>query len=488
MKLRFKNCVPAGALLTWLVVVAPASAATFDVCENPGECDFTRIQAAVNGARDGDTVEVEEGRYKETVRVRNQIELRGAQDGADARDSRRGGESIVGAQNGGFVIESDRVVISGFTISGGGANGGPSTFDAGIDVPANRSGLRIVDNVITDNVLGLQLNSTGARTIVRRNSFIANNNDGGEGEEQGNGIYTDGTVSNVLIDRNDFTGHQNEAILLANAGGVGTGIDITGNKLTRDSGVVVVNARAVRVSENTSDGNVDDDVIDDDVIEMGGNVDGANITDNTLRQYEGAGIVISNDRLAGINRNISIIGNTLLGERSVSSDRGVRLLGDTYDGRLQVNFNRIFANDFGIANEDSDAAEQINAENNWWGSNSRPGTPPSDSVVGNVDTGPRLTLRLISKRSVKRDGRQLKVAASLQFNSGDDGAVQRFNPSPFPNRTTIEFDTSRGRIEKRSRTVNGVARGTLISPDSRGRATVSISLDGETVRKKIRIR
>jgi hypothetical protein len=479
-----------------------AAASTIDVCPNPGECDFTRIQAAVNASDPGDTVDVEEGRYQETVIVNKPLEINGAQSGSDAREERDGGESKVGAQNGGFVITDDGdpltpppngTVIDGFTIFRAGSSGGASTFDAGISIlfnPDPISGFRIVNNIITDNVFGLQLNSGGAaRTIVKRNSFSRNNNDGGEGDEQGNGIFSDVLASNVLIDRNDFTRHQNEAMLIKNLpANPGTGIDILGNDLVDDSGIVVQNSRAVRVAENESVGNVDDDVIDDDVIEMGGNVDGANIFDNDLEGYDGAAITISDDNTAGVNRNIQIIGNTLLGNNDVTSDRGVRLLGNTYDGHLDVSFNRIFRNDFGVANEDSDTNEQIRAENNWWGSNERPGTPPSDSIVGNVDAGPRLQMRLQSKKSVKKNGRLLNIRATFQFNSTDDGGGQQFKNSPFPDGTTVRFSTDRGRIQKRVETIGGVADATLVTKGSTGRTRVRAKLDGESLKRTLRIR
>jgi hypothetical protein len=492
------------ALGAALLAPTGAQAATVDVCPNPGECDFTRIQAAVNAADPGDSVNVGPGRYQETVLVDKRLEINGAQSGADARDQRRGGESRVGAQNGGFVIGDspeddepppDGTTIDGFTIFRAGSSGGASTFDAGISVLFNGgpvSGLRITNNVISDNVLGLQLNSGGERrTIVKRNFFRANNNDGGEGEEQGNGIYTDIVAANVLVERNEFTAHQNEAMLIANRippASAATGIDIVDNDLRDDSGIVVANARDVLVAENSSRGNVDDDVIDDDVIEMGGNVDGANITDNHLSRYDGAGVAISDDRGAGPNRNVSIVGNTLLGNNDVDTDRGVRLLGNTYEGRLDVEFNRIFRNSIGVANEDSDPGEQIKAENNWWGSNERPGTPPSDSVAGNVDAGPRLQMRLESRKAVRRNGRQLKVRASLQFNSEDDGGGQRFNPSPFPNGTVVRFRTDRGRITKRVQTIGGVADAILVTRGSTGKTRIRAKLDGEELKRNIRIR
>ena len=169
---------------------------------------------------------VEAGRYQETVIVDKRLEINGAQSGADAREDRDGDESLVGAQNGGFVItengkgnDPSGTVIDGFTIFRAGSSGGASTFDAGISILYDEpmSGFRIVNNIIRDNVFGLQLNSSGDdRTIVKRNLFQANNNDGGEGEEQGNGIYTDIIANNVLVDRNVFQSHQNEAMLIKN--------------------------------------------------------------------------------------------------------------------------------------------------------------------------------------------------------------------------------------------------------------------------------
>lgn len=484
------------AAVASLALAAPARAATLEVCDDPGKCDFSRIQAAVNAAAEDDTIRVRPGRYQETVRVAKRLDFEGPQLGRDARgrgdpdrDSR---EARVGAQNGGFVLEANGISIDGFTILGAGRSGGPSEFDAGVAIPGTVSGVRIANNVIRDNVFGLQLNNIGAdpdRAVVRRNLFLNNNNDGGEGDEQGNGIFSDHGASNSLIERNQFTGHQNEAMLLRDDGAVASGIDIRDNRLIRDSAIVLIDARAVRVIENTSEANVDDDVIDDDVVRMAGNVDGALIRANKLRRYEGAGIAISNESGAGVNRNVTVVGNSLVGNADVTTDRGVRLRGGAYAGRLPVHFNRIAGNQIGVANEDPDPAQEIDAKNNWWGSNARPGTPPSDGVAGNVDVGPRLQLRLFSKRSVKARGHQLKVRASLQFNSADPPpGGERFNPSPFPDGTTIRFDTDRGRIEKKARTINGQATAIFVSGRDTGRARITAELDFEEVTRRVRVR
>jgi hypothetical protein len=97
-------------------------------------------------------------------------------------------------------------------------------------------------------------------------------------------------------------------------------------------------------------------------------------------------------------------------------------------------------------------------------------------------------MRLLSRKSVKKNGRQLKVRASLQFNSTEDGGGQRFNPSPFPDGTVVKFATDRGGIQRRVRTIGGVADATLVTQRSTGRTRITAQLDGEKLKRRVRIR
>ena len=78
---------------------------------------YSTIQAAVNAAVAGQTINVDAGTYNETVTINKSLTIRGAQAGVDARNT-RGTESIVYATQTVFDVFANDVTIDGFTIQG----------------------------------------------------------------------------------------------------------------------------------------------------------------------------------------------------------------------------------------------------------------------------------------------------------------------------------------------------------------------------------
>ncbi|MHC4501296.1 MAG: hypothetical protein ACYS21_19550 [Planctomycetota bacterium] len=107
------------AVCTFLMALAvPAGADTHYVDPN-GSADFTGIQAAIDAALYGDTVDVAAGTYHERITLKNGVAVIGA--GA--------GVSIIDGDAGGSVVTSNgcdaNTVLEGFTITDGlAANGG----------------------------------------------------------------------------------------------------------------------------------------------------------------------------------------------------------------------------------------------------------------------------------------------------------------------------------------------------------------------------
>lgn len=111
-------------------VKRPSSAAT--LCVNPGGTGgcFSSIQAAVNAAMPGDTINVAAGTYTEQVQINKTLTLKGAKAGVDARTRATTGESIITFGDGPVQILADNVVLDGFTITGAVNNPSSPPFSA----------------------------------------------------------------------------------------------------------------------------------------------------------------------------------------------------------------------------------------------------------------------------------------------------------------------------------------------------------------------
>src|SRR5215468_1148618 len=91
-RVRNRFLIPA-ALAALVALGAPsaqANAATRTVCAEPGVCDYTTIQAAVNAASADDVIKVQAGSYNENVVIpagKNGLTLAGAQAGVTGDDA-----------------------------------------------------------------------------------------------------------------------------------------------------------------------------------------------------------------------------------------------------------------------------------------------------------------------------------------------------------------------------------------------------------------
>lgn len=115
--------------------------------------DQPTISAAVTAAAPFDTIQVAPGIYNEIVVVNKPIQLLGAQAGVDARirPGTAAAESIITGINASGIVQltNERVVVDGFTIQNNTAGPGISTVGTG-------SGYWIFNNIIRNNVLGIQ--------------------------------------------------------------------------------------------------------------------------------------------------------------------------------------------------------------------------------------------------------------------------------------------------------------------------------------------
>ena len=322
---------------------------------------YATIQAAVDAASPGATINVDAGEYDELVTVDKPLVLRGAQAGVDARDDSRGGadETVVrgedfggGVRTSSFLLDADGITLDGFTVQDDTSSG---TFGAGVVIAPLRSGSTIENNIIQSNVSGLYLaNSSNAlQTLIRHNLFQNNNN---PGNNSGRGIYTDGGVSgglltNVVIDDNTFINNTGapaaspdfQAAIGLEAQTAGKQFDITiTNNVMRDNGkgVLAINVDGLDIEMNYISGSID---LGSAALRFEGGNSNVIIDCNTITQNLGAAVRLSN-RFTGPDAGFEIMQNNFV----KNVEGGLTIEPGGYDGHL-------------------------NAENNYWGSSFGPG-------------------------------------------------------------------------------------------------------------------
>ncbi|HSZ54117.1 MAG TPA: fibronectin type III domain-containing protein [Tepidisphaeraceae bacterium] len=327
---------------------------------------YPSIQAAVNAASPGATINVDAGIYPELVAINKPLTIRGAEAGIDARSNVRqsaANESIVtgmsvgSATSSAFYITANDVTIDGFTVQG---NTSAGMYGAGIVIGPNQSGTHILNNIIQDNIAGLYLsnNSPTDAAVIQYNVFQNNNNDGANG---GRGIYTDQTVSggdltNVTIDSNFFynnfgglgtTGLEAAIALEAQTQNAQSNIRITNNVMEGNGkGLLAFNVANLTVTSNTITTSQDQYSA---ALRFEGNANNVTIESNNVYNNPGPAVRIDEKDAPYLSSQFVITGNDFYGNSYAYATPGDSLIVNTgaYSGTL-------------------------NATNNWWGGASGP--------------------------------------------------------------------------------------------------------------------
>lgn len=319
---------------------------------------YFSIQSAVNAAHSGDTITVCAGTYHELVTVNKQLTLLGAQAGVDARSATRTGlpatESVVDGNSGttSFYVTANDVTINGFTVQGATID---NVFGAGIVLGGGTSGAHVVYNIIQNNIAGLFLSNAagGNQCVIQYNLFRNNTQPGSAG---GHGIYSDefsagGTVSNVLIDSNRFTGNT-WGIGISNSGTQGPYSSLSIQNNTFDA-----NSRGMYFFD-TANSSITSNTITNSAapvrygIGFFGGDSSFTIHCNIIQNNPGEGILVEDD-IGSPNSNITVNDNNIAGNATA----GLEVVSGGYTGVL-------------------------NAEMNWWGSATGPTSPSNPGGTG----------------------------------------------------------------------------------------------------------
>jgi nitrous oxidase accessory protein NosD len=339
-------------------------------CANPG---YMTIGAAVAASSSGDTIHVCPGLYAEQVQIKtNNLTLLGANAGIDARtrpfvpDPTT--QSIIDDPCGPVQIFADNVAINGFTIQG--STMSDPCFISGIwmnpgSQASDHGGAQILNNIVQNNISGIELDSTCVYPTLVQFNLIQNNNNPGPGS--GNGIETNFVLCNATIESNKFSGHTNSSILVFAPSLM---LAISSNELVGGTpeGIAILNTTTSSITGNVSIGSTSSGTID----------------------------------LFGGDSNVTISGNTLFnGVRAILVENPFVSFGVGANSGVAASFNCIQGNSVAGLQVDAFAhSGTLNAENNWWGSPSGPFEFPrnttgmGDKIIdpdGNVDFIPFLT-------------------------------------------------------------------------------------------------
>ena len=302
------------------------------------------IQAAINKASAGDTINVAAGTYNEQVKInKNLLNIKGAQAGVDARSRVPTSESIINHPCGPVQIMADNVVLDGFTVQGSNLDPtpNPACFGAGIwsnpSFSGTQGGHQILNNVVQNNISGIELDSTCTNPTLVQFNLIQNNNNPGAGS--GNGIQTNFGLCNASIDNNKFSGDTSSSILVVAAS---SGLAVSNNELVAGTpeGIAFLFVGNSTITGNKSLGSSSSGTID----LFGGNSNIA-VNGNILRNGQ-RGLLVENP-FAGFG---------------VGPNTGVTAHTNCFVGNAAAGLEASHGGHTGT----------LDAKSNWWGSASGP--------------------------------------------------------------------------------------------------------------------
>jgi len=204
--------------------------------------DYSTIQAAIDAATAGDTVQVAAGTYIENITLKDGVQVLGA--GADV--------TTINGDRSGIVVTvhylGSATKLDGFTITNGKTDydgGGFSVWSSTLTISNNI----ITGNSATRNGGGIYASDS---TLTINNNIVSGNTAGNGGMFSGGGIYfvsnTSGAITNNIITGNSATS-LGGGICLDNSSPTIANNSVTGNSANNAGGIACLGA-SPRISNN----------------------------------------------------------------------------------------------------------------------------------------------------------------------------------------------------------------------------------------------
>lgn len=432
---------------------------------------FTSIQQAENQVAAGGTIYVYAGTYSGSLIIDKSVTLTSTSGAAGTII--KGGDPYI------ITIQASDVSLTGFTITNPDYTGGGDAAGVLVQRPNPStpvSNIDILDNIITDvrsqsggpsafGVTGINIGFGGPTDVTIAGNVIKNilNPDGGAGGDNTAGVNVWDNGTDITIRDNVFSNIKFNGVLFQYA----TDVEVADN--TFDNLPVAVNAEPYDISVGVTNLTVTGNVATDAGIRLLGTTNAVIAGNTSVGAGDNAVSIL------GGSHNILIELNTLMQAGNygvfVGDSRG---FGPNTD--VAMHCNRIVDNTLGgLLVEAAGYVGTVDARNNWWGTN----TPDGTIIVGPADYGPWLMLHLIATPPVIVPGGTNILTATLNINS--EG--QDVSPTcHLPDGTLVSFATTWGSVNPTSTaTTNGTAQSLLIGGLTPGPATISTTVDHQTV-------
>jgi uncharacterized repeat protein (TIGR01451 family) len=371
-----------------------------------------------------------------------------------------------GVFNNGFVTITDSSVYNNMATEDGYFGGGIYNDPVGTFI--------ISDSKIYSNIAkygGGGISNAGTFTINDHSNIYSNS----ATAVSGGGIYNTGAILNI-IDSNIYSNTCLEA---------GGGIENLGTTTIDNSNIYL---NTILDLDWGGGGGIDNSGIL--------NLLGSNIYGNTAAYGGGicneidSVLFVNNSNIysnAGVNGGgvCNWQGTTTLNDSNILSNKAVNG-GAIYStaGNTIINFCRIIGNNvslsFDIISDNDDGT--LNAQNNWWGSN----TNPSGRVSGNVDVSTWLVLNTYASPNRITPGGISSITADLTH---DQNGVY-YNPinGHVPDGIDVTFTSVLGTLNPTSTlTINGVGTSVYTASMVTGTDTVKSLVDSQLVNTQINV-
>ncbi|UGS38911.1 choice-of-anchor D domain-containing protein [Capillimicrobium parvum] len=461
---RSIRVIPTLVLAVLAVAAAPAVAApaerfvatTGDDAANTCAVEATpcrTIQHAVDVSDAANTINVAAGTYVESVVVGQELTIVGPFSNDFPDDPARGGAAEARWMGDGgspaVTATVDGIAIAGFTF-------GPATGPASGQAVLIESGAHVNQvwySIFEHLERGIELDGSGS-AFVAFNLFQDNDAASGEAVQ---GFSDDQTfLFQNLFRRNstavDLDGSTNGQVQENWSTGDAT---FTRMRVTGSMGVVGNLVEGVTEAGILLAGDADADI---ELNSIDGDGDGLRLTPD-------GGTVVSDPIVDG--NNLHDLGGS-----------GIEVAAGALSDILDAHGNRIFGT--GAAGLLVEGDADVDATNNWWGCNEGPNQPGCDDYSGaNVDADPWSIMTISADPdSIPVGGDTSQITASFNTNSDGDDIL----PQGIGDDVQVAFSTTLGDVDPAEDcTCGGLSLTELTSGDLPGTATVTATLDSESV-------